>query len=378
MNNQAEYIHLMVQPNGQWNSGVMSSKFRASRCRASTSLRALVLLALLALFNSTAGVMSLDALAEQGVSARNSSLSEVGHWRIFLPLTVKVTIVLPYEEVLAPAIRTPSPPNPHPPVDVYSSCMITRTVKSDINPGVLMMDTQRFDALSRPLLTEQFDPAGELNSYQAYEYTQAGNIRSLVGYDRSGIRTGSTEYEYDGANRLTRLLRTTEGGTGSSVRFTYDTKGFLTRESEDLDLDGLVDSVSQYLYDEVGRRTTWSADRDNDGAIDQIYEYTWSGDLLVRFGTPGSRVVEFEYDAFSQLLRESIVETRTSNIIAYTEFRYDPARRIVESQSYQQGLWDSSREYEYDGAGRLLKVVRRDHAYGTTLEQFSNRCPQSL
>ena len=224
-----------------------------------------------------------------------------------------------------------------------------------------------------------------------------------IEYDRFGNMTRISDadtdfrYTYDGQNRL---VKATDVLLDTSIAYAYDSLG---RRIEMVDASG---SVVTYQYNAQGLPTTIT----RDGKVEIAYQYDTAGrgiketlgngvtvekafdsnghllstvhrspegalvskiayqrdkrglvrretrELLTPKDTFEKSVIVYVYDALSQLVKETRTDTATGKLLYAYQYKYDAQNNRTHKIS-QDGR---TVEYEYDGAGRLLKeTVKR-------------------
>ena len=207
--------------------------------------------------------------------------------------------------------------------------------------GPLGQVTYLYDAKNR--LAEQHDPA-------------SGVYR--LAYDAADRRTGltypngvTTEYDYDGASRLTDLLtRDPQGNVLDGYAYTYDAVGNRT------EMRSLRDSaVHDYTYDSVDRLTRWQRGPDRFEA----YAYDEVGNRQQLEDERG--VITYSYDDANRLLQE--VRTLTGGgTTTTTDYGWDPNGNLLQKQIEGGSLTT----YTWDALNRLTSVTDATglHTYG--------------
>ncbi|MEM7806664.1 MAG: FG-GAP-like repeat-containing protein [Planctomycetota bacterium] len=193
----------------------------------------------------------------------------------------------------------------------------------DANGLVETFHNARGDAVLNEYLPNGLLSRRELPGGVVYEfgYDTRGNLTSIVD------PTGTTTYDYDNADRLTRV----DYPGGRSLAFTYDAAG--RRLSTE---------------DESGRRT--------------LYGYDTSGQLItVRLAEPGVAdedallVTAYGYDGAGRLASQTNADGTT------TEYTHDPSSRIESvTNRLADGTVASQFSYSYDASGRVLLVQGLD------------------
>ena len=207
--------------------------------------------------------------------------------------------------------------------------------------GPLGQVTYLYDAKNR--LAEQHDPASGVYRL-AYD---AADRRSGLTYP-NGV---TTEYDYDGASRLTDLLtRDPQGTVLDGYAYSYDAVGNRT------EMRSLRDSaVHDYTYDSVDRLTRWQRGPDRFEA----YTYDRVGNRTELDDERGS--VTYSYDDANRLLQQ--VRTLTDGgSTTTTDYGWDPNGNLLTKQVEDGSLTT----YTWDALNRLTSVTDATglHTYG--------------
>ncbi len=210
----------------------------------------------------------------------------------------------------------------------------------------------------------------------SYSYDAWGNRIWRETKDRKGEVISRETRAYD---RLGRLVETS-AGFGSVVKYSYDRRGRLARQTVDgtpIDyeytkygqlsgkyLGGKVnpDASVTYEYSKSGQIVARTAN-----GVRQTYEYDKKGQLLAVKDDAGNAVESYAYDKAGNMLRKSILRSgragapRTPQSTDYftTPFTFDAANQLVSSTT--DGM---TTRYSYDAAGRLVREGSKTYRYG--------------
>jgi len=243
---------------------------------------------------------------------------------------------------------------------------------------------------------------GPVNTYDGFGRLKStwdntfGSGRTLsYQYDKNGNRTEINYpdnrpvlYEYDGLNRLTRLLQSTNGGM---VRMEYNERGLPKRSIAE---GSVPDETRNLTYDPAGRLSslnlnllntshdvTWNYTRNpasqiaSEGQSNDVY--SWNGHVNVNraYTTNGLNQytnaggANFTYDANGNLTSDGTktylydVENRLVKVTAgsrVTDLEYDPMGRLFRLRDTQTGetnfLYDGNALVaEYSSNGTMLR-----------------------
>ncbi len=178
-------------------------------------------------------------------------------------------------------------------------------------------ETYEYDALNRLLVQKTVDSTGALIAQYQYTIGKTGERTKLQEEGLSGKK--ETEYEYDGAGRLTGERIVSAAGTGKETESRYT-----------------------YKYDNVGNRIQKKVSTAGTTVVtDDTYN---SRNQLVKEETGGQKTENqislYTYDANGNLLKKSGA--------AEESYKYDVYNRLVSYQADQKGKKEN---YSYDAEG---------------------------
>ncbi|MFM6436862.1 MAG: Calx-beta domain-containing protein, partial [Microcystis panniformis] len=211
-------------------------------------------------------------------------------------------------------------------------------------------ETFNYDATGNPIqsvnrrsepITYTYDTQGRLlrknysnGSFAQLTYDAHGNLLTAIN------NTGTTSFEYDNADRLTK----TTYSTGRYVSFAYDSGG---RRSQMTASDGLT---VNYSYDTLGR-LAGLADGNNNPTVS--YTYNTAGYLTQETNGNGTYTT-YNYDSTGQLI--SLVNYDDDHTVnSRYDYTYDQLGRRT-SLTTLEGKTD----YGYDAIGQLTSVSLPD------------------
>jgi RHS repeat-associated protein len=221
-----------------------------------------------------------------------------------------------------------------------------------------------------------------------------------------------TEFEYDGANRLSKQINFVEDGNDYiqyETHYTYDNNNNVLQKETIENINGDLNTIAKstfsynhrnqvttqksyvyaskytkitYEYDAVGNKTReyyydndtlqsyvsyvysteWNGayllkslthyDTDNDGLRSESYTYDKRGNVISKTN-PNGVVTEYEYDDNDRLIKETVNMTTSDDDDIVTEYKYDIAGRLIEVIDPN----GHSTRMEYDRNGQLVKSI---------------------
>lgn len=212
----------------------------------------------------------------------------------------------------------------------------------------------------------------------SYTYTddlltqiQTGSTTYSFSYGNFALRSAITigdrtlaEYAYtdDGRNSLSTL----DYGNGDKVQYTYDEQGRVTKQTYE---DG---DTATYQYDNNGALATIT---DSATGRTTTYYYDFTDRLVktVEKGSGYSHSVGYEYDDINNLTK--LVET-INGLEWQTSYTYDDDNRVI-SMAVVNPLTEitSSRNYTYDGFGRVSQKTTKRGASTVLTDAYTFRAP---
>lgn len=185
------------------------------------------------------------------------------------------------------------------------------------------------------------------------------------------------------------------GDPTSTLTYTYDTRGHITRSETDQDLDGVPDNVSTYQYDNNGNEVHRAL---NNSTSANMFVYDANGYKIQEgFDNDSDGVMdiltrEFTYDSFgnntvdnyiaSNLLTNNTYDAAGNLLVAYTEFNGSPNTQITYTydannlltnryqENFNPSVNDSSRDYVYNTNDQLIEENFDSNADGVYTSQF--------
>ena len=238
-----------------------------------------------------------------------------------------------------------------------------------------------------------------LSSEIQYSYDDLGNRVTMAtgfgsfayAYDSNSRLTGITNhkdenfnFEYDVANRLTRVLR-----PGSTTELNFDANSFLTSLVHKKSTNSVIESFT-YTRDAIGNRTSIATSRG-------IASYTYDEESQLKtvsnteIASGGYQNESFNYDSLGNRLNDQLgayvydgkkqrllsdykysyqydnngnMSSRqeigmTGNLINYT---YNSENQLIEINTFASNVLIKISAYKYDALGRRMHKIVTDHA----------------
>ncbi|MEZ6243328.1 MAG: RHS repeat-associated core domain-containing protein [Phycisphaerales bacterium] len=214
-----------------------------------------------------------------------------------------------------------------------------------------------YDAADR--LIEEYDNAGSATTYL---YDNLRNVQRVI--DRAGV---ITEYEYDGAYRLTGIVRDV-GSLEVRTELAYDDAGnsrFI--RAHNTNTSGAEVQVTEYTYDAANRRLSAISPDDADGnPHTTLYAYDAVGNVTLRTD-PNQDVTAYTYDDAYRLTRRDYTPSGSTLTFPPTQgpdlFTFDRASRMLTATRGYGGLYAPvGVTYTYDALSRPLSTSRDGHS----------------
>ncbi|WBW98142.1 S8 family serine peptidase [Oceanirhabdus sp. W0125-5] len=207
--------------------------------------------------------------------------------------------------------------------------------KTDRNKNIIKIT---YDGLNRIKTRTVTTPSGEGNTSVNYTYTLTGQIKTM---NSEGI---TTEYLYDDLGRLT----TEKDSTGVKKQYTYDAAN--NRKSFILSINDNIKSKIKYDYDKQNRLA--KVYKSNNGIQEETASYTYDDNgNRETLQYPNGITVVYNYNLLN-LLTELTNKKGTTVLSKYTYSYYLDGNREKETEE-RQGQSSRTREFKYDGLGRL-------------------------
>ncbi len=177
------------------------------------------------------------------------------------------------------------------------------------------------------------------------EYNVRGQLSAVQ--DHRGVRT---TYTYNGFGEVTQLVSSETGVTN----YSYDGLGRMVSEAKN---NGVVVS---YGYDGLDRVTLRSA-----GGINHVFTYdqgSWAIGKLTQIDDNTGQTV-YIYNAAGEMIKQAV---NIFGVVYDTQWSYDVAGRLLQ-MTYPNGF---AIGYQYDGAGRLSRVMSYLVGWPTIADSF--------
>jgi RHS repeat-associated protein len=194
----------------------------------------------------------------------------------------------------------------------------------------------------------------------------------------------SITFGYDGMNRMTQASTSEGGAFTSEIDWTFNTLS--KPQTEKQVIDGYNSGAGRtltYTWDEKGQKTgvtypvsgsTLSYTRDALDRVDvisrnsvQVVDYAFNGKRVIEKAYPGSSA-ELTYDDFGRLTQILHKDTSSGHTLAEFDYGYDKSHQVTSQDKlfYDDAnntrittdTVDKGDQYDYDGAKRLVTVLR--------------------
>jgi hypothetical protein len=213
-----------------------------------------------------------------------------------------------------------------------------------------------YDALNQVIQISQFCN-NVANKRVNFTYDAVGNYQTIHRYgDLEGTNLiVSSDFEYDGANRLTNFNHSNSNSRLNFSEFSYDGANLI---QQIVNQDGFVD----YSYDSTNQLV--GADYENVNYLDEVYSYDNNGNRTNSGYVTGSNnrllsddKYDYEYDNEGNLIRQ--FERETGRV---EEFEWDYRNRLVAViEKNAAGVIVQIVKYTYDWFGRRLSMSVDDN-----------------
>jgi RHS repeat-associated protein len=193
------------------------------------------------------------------------------------------------------------------------------------------------------------DPAGEPDPV-SYERDGAGRVTRITQKNDSGTDR-VTDIASDWLGRITQITYPTEGGSRLTVTYDHDaTDLYDPAASCGVNVINTSSIKTQYLYNAAG--LLWKVVRDRDGATPAVTEVGYDAyGNLVSLIDPENQITTYEYDSLDRLTK-----TTENGQTYYRSFTYYPDGSL-KSRTDQNG---ATTQYTYDSDNRLYQVSYPD------------------
>jgi len=262
-----------------------------------------------------------------------------------------------------------------------------------------------YDKLDR-VVTTQWPPNPSTAEKTLQTFDKSGNRISttdpngtvvVCAYDKNDRMTSQTNslgtnvvgatsltFGFDGLGRMTSADTSEGGAYTTGIDRTYNTLGKIQTEVQILDgyASGAGRTIS-YVYDVKGNvlskvypvsGNTIHYSLDALDRVDkisrgnnEIVDYTWSGARMIKKACPGSYDT-FLYDGYGRLTDIHAFDTSSGHTLAQFTYGYDSSSQIIaQDKLYYDDVQntritgnqlDEGSQYKYDGAKRLVSVLR--------------------
>lgn len=206
-----------------------------------------------------------------------------------------------------------------------------------------------YDAAGR-----QVTQTNEAGRHTVYAYNSLGD-KTRVTEDSAGVAR-NTDFQYDRAGRLDRLIAYTDGTSNpQTTLYAYDAVGQQTAITYEE-----TGTVSQ-AFDDAGNMTT----RTDEASIAVDYKYDANNRLTERLKSGATTDIEkYTYDAQGRLITAKKGTSGTDDATSRSIFAYDNLSRVTSESQAILGGTAKSVTYTYDAGGNKVSMLH--HGGGVT------------
>lgn len=202
--------------------------------------------------------------------------------------------------------------------------------------------TKSYNSRGKPTVIHYFDGTNEL-----FKYDLEGSLHRYLG--RDGL---VQVYEYDYIGRLNHIEYYKRGSKGSNDGFKrkyYNHNAFhLTSEKDERG------ETKTYTYDSAGRLETLSK---GDQKVEFIYDSLGRTQAVKKWKSSNTFTLEIkEYDPLNRVIEERTEDEQGTQLLK-TRYVYNDAGNLAQVIGYPQNQESVLTEYEYDGFGRVSKIL---------------------
>ncbi len=231
--------------------------------------------------------------------------------------------------------------------------------------------TQTYDELDRVVsVTNQGTPNAPIVELD-YAYDAVGNVTSMTDVV-FGVVGATTNYSYDGLNRLTNVAQSGDGADPKLIDLVYNELGQYSAIDRYSDLERrTLDAHSTFTYDESNRLSSLSHGSATDPRSFSYYDFLYDASDRVASISDTAGGSDYRYDATGQLTR---VTRGQEDLRGSESYSYDKNGNRLRSHlaaAYTTSganrlVSDGTYNYEYDSEGNVTR--RSEIASGQTRE----------
>ena len=216
--------------------------------------------------------------------------------------------------------------------------------------------TYAYDALNRLLVQKTIDSTGALIAQ--YQYTTGKNGERTKIQEEGPAGKTETEYDYDGAGRLTgeRTVSTDNAGKETETSYTYEYDNAGNRIRKKVSAAGTA-AATEYTYNSRNQL----AEEETKGQK-TLYHYDANGNLLKKSGAAAEE--SYTYDVYNRLV--SCQSDREGKKETYT---YD-AEGVRRSRTTSQGKEEKETLFISDTSGELSRTLAETDGEGELLASY--------
>lgn len=208
--------------------------------------------------------------------------------------------------------------------------------------------------------------------YLTNEYNATGKIKEIVIYDADYNPIGKTEYTYDAnGNQLSCIEYDKDGKAFDTARYEYNSNGKCTKYSWFLENSIIFPEgmTEIYEYDSNGNKIKETCYSGEEFASQTRYTYDANGNVLETkdYSASGQYNGTMEtYEYYSDGTKKSYKQYKNNELKSFEEYNSDG--KTIKKQSIMTDNY--LRLYEYDDAGRMIKVTNSDDGKTISVEIY--------
>ena len=214
----------------------------------------------------------------------------------------------------------------------YKGNFLAGSVLKDTYGDVIESAAYIYDSGSNPAKIEKYGSDGKLKGYTDYSYTESGQTKEEVSYDKTGKRLMGSRYTYDEAGR--KIEWEVLGESGSSVAITkYYYDGGRLIKIENLNPGGEIQEYYELSYeDDLPKSKTYYT---GIGVVSGSEEYSYTGKaasetVYMRANGSVKRIESYTYDEHGSVISVEYMDSgRNIQEMIKREYGYREEQREV-------------------------------------------------